>query len=173
MRARTRNIGIERETGMEVGRYEVTWGCAAHKGSFAPVSPSGFIEPHRAWHGIPATPLYAMYQNSADPNYRGTTDAFANFNVFIETPLCSLSFVWLWRTVNGSRGWSSNKELRENVTGKLILEHSSYYILLVMGYYISKFRKVEKRSIIILYGLSIRSFDTSNSPKEKVIHNEE
>lgn len=65
-------IGPEVKRGMEVvGRYEVTWGCAAHKGSFAPVNPSGFIEPHRAWHGIPATLLYAMYQNTVDPNYRG------------------------------------------------------------------------------------------------------
>lgn len=57
-------IGPEVKRGMEVGRYEVTWGCAAHKGSFAPVNPSGFIEPHRAWHGIPATLLYAMHQNT-------------------------------------------------------------------------------------------------------------
>lgn len=63
---------VKRVRKMEVvGRYEVTWGCAAHKGSFAPVNPSGFIEPHRAWHGIPATLLYAMYQNTVDPNYRG------------------------------------------------------------------------------------------------------
>lgn len=57
-------IGPEVKRGMEVGRYGVTWGCAAHKGSFAPVNPSGFIEPHRAWHGIPATLLYAMHQNT-------------------------------------------------------------------------------------------------------------
>lgn len=76
-----------RGTGMEVGRYEVTWGCAAHKGSFAPVSPSGFIEPHRAWHGIPATLLYAMYQNAADPNYRGMHSPI--FNVFIVTYFAS------------------------------------------------------------------------------------
>lgn len=40
---------------------------AGRRGGFAPVSPGGFIEPHTAWHGVPATVLYAMYQNAADP----------------------------------------------------------------------------------------------------------
>lgn len=39
----------------------------ARRGGFAPVSPGGFIEPHTAWYGVPATVLYAMYQNAADP----------------------------------------------------------------------------------------------------------
>lgn len=40
---------------------------ASRRGGFAPVSPGGFIEPHIAWYGVPATVLYAMYQNAADP----------------------------------------------------------------------------------------------------------
>lgn len=40
---------------------------AGRRGGFAPVSPGGFIEPHTAWYGVPATVLYAMYQNAADP----------------------------------------------------------------------------------------------------------
>lgn len=40
---------------------------AGRRGGFAPVSPGGFIEPHIAWYGVPATVLYAMYQNAADP----------------------------------------------------------------------------------------------------------
>lgn len=95
MRAWTGNCRdrAERGTGLEVGRYEVMRGCAAHKGSFAPVSPSGFIEPHRALHGIPATLLYAMYQNAVDRNYSGTTEAFAKLNVLIRD-IFRLSFIY-------------------------------------------------------------------------------
>lgn len=72
-------IGPEVKRGMEVGRYEVTWGCAAHKGSFAPVNPSGFIEPHRAWHGIPATLLYAMHQNTGGSQLSWTIPGILTF----------------------------------------------------------------------------------------------
>lgn len=68
-------------TGSETGNGsgQVTWGCAAHKGSFAPVNPSGFIEPHRAWHGIPATLLYAMHQNTGGSQLSWTIPGILTF----------------------------------------------------------------------------------------------
>lgn len=53
---------------------------ASRREGFAPVSPGGFIEPHIAWYGVPATVLYAMYQNAADPGRR----SFANCNAIME-----------------------------------------------------------------------------------------
>lgn len=70
---------------------------AGRRGGFAPVSPGGFIEPHTAWYGVPATVLYAMYQNAADPRpsrYRRRRRrrrrlhrrrSFANCNAVMET----------------------------------------------------------------------------------------
>lgn len=61
------------DTGEESGQIgghtgkEVRVPRAGRRGGFAPVSPGGFIEPHTAWYGVPATVLYAMYQNAADP----------------------------------------------------------------------------------------------------------
>lgn len=54
------------QVGGHMGK-EVRVPRAGRRGGFAPVSPGGFIEPHIAWHGVPATVLYAMYQNAADP----------------------------------------------------------------------------------------------------------
>lgn len=86
-------IGPEVKRGMEVGRYGVTWGCAAHKGSFAPVNPSGFIEPHRAWHGIPATLLYAMHQNTGGSQPSWTIPGILTFpSPLLPSKLFSLNF---------------------------------------------------------------------------------
>lgn len=62
MRGRWRSGQIGGHTGKEVRVPR-----AGRRGGFAPVSPGGFIEPHTAWYGVPATVLYAMYQNAADP----------------------------------------------------------------------------------------------------------
>jgi len=61
--------GFAEESGQIGGHTgkEVRVPRAGRRGGFAPVSPGGFIEPHTAWHGVPATVLYAMYQNAADP----------------------------------------------------------------------------------------------------------
>lgn len=67
-----------------------------------------------------------------------------------------LSFGFEVNTVNSGRSRSSNKKLRENVTGKLILDHSEYYI-----------QKRRKTKYNKLYGLLGWSFDTSNSSKGK------
>lgn len=60
--------GVEEsgQIGGHMGK-EVRVPRAGRRGGFAPVSPGGFIEPHIAWYGVPATVLYAMYQNAADP----------------------------------------------------------------------------------------------------------
>lgn len=60
--------GVEEsgQIGGHMGK-EVRVPRASRRGGFAPVSPGGFIEPHIAWYGVPATVLYAMYQNAADP----------------------------------------------------------------------------------------------------------
>lgn len=104
MRSRRGTVGhgVEEKRGTEVGRpWDHVRLRTAHKGSFASVSPPGFIEPHGAWHGVPATVLYAMYQNATHPNYRGTTDAPANRNVsilalvpFLPFFLSSRGLVW-------------------------------------------------------------------------------
>lgn len=83
----------EVDTGEESGQIgghtgkEVRVPRAGRRGGFAPVSPGGFIEPHTAWYGVPATVLYAMYQNAADPRLPRCRRrrSFANSNVVMET----------------------------------------------------------------------------------------